>query len=201
MSPCYDCEFNDRAQPCRSGGEAYDFDRMAEAYRGYWTARLADAEPDPSDEWISDCVSHLERNDGPAALLFIVFALERVRSAEMLAVHAAGPLENVLDHCGPEIIEAVEGLARRSPKFRLMLSGVWGRNRIAPEIWERICVTVATGPVFCDDFRTPGHRSGLSQASDAAIAALLETSVIADLGGRDAMIAFINGAFRTGTAV
>ncbi len=131
-------------------------------------------------------------------MLFIVFARERIRSAEMLAVHAAGPLENVLDCCGSEIIEAVGGLARPSPQFRLMLSGIWGWNRIAPEIRERICKAVAAGPVFSDDFRTPGQQSGHPQAPDMVIAALLETSVIDDLGGRAAVITFADRAIRAG---
>lgn len=159
-------------------------------------ARLAAREPAPSDEWISECVSDLERNNGAAALLFIVFARERIHSAEMLAVYAAGPLENVRGCCGSEIIEAAGGLARPRPKFRLMHSGIWGRNRIAPEIRERICIAVAAGSVFSDDFRTPGHQSGRPQASDAIIAAPLETSVVDDLGGRAAVITFADRAIR-----
>ena len=211
MPSCYDYMFNGLSRPCRNGqavhdrhaipDTAYDVGRMAGTYLRCRAARLAAREPGPSDEWISECVSHLERNNGAAALLFTVFARERIRSAEMLAVHTAGPLENVLDCCGSEIIEAVEGLAHLSPKFRLMLSGIWGRNRIAPEIRERICKAVAAGPVFSDDFRTPGHQSGRPQASDALIAAPLETCVTDDLGSRDAVIAFADRAIRAACAL
>lgn len=181
---CYDCQFNALGTPCRDRSGRRDYEFMADVYIRYWNARMQEEAPAGAEDWIGDCVFELERNDPRGALVFIVFALERVRSAQMLAVHAAGPMENVLANFGPEIIDAVEDMARRSAKFRLLLSGVWGANRIKAEIWRRICAAVATGPVFCEDFRTPGHQSGVQQASDAEIGSLLATSVIADLGGR-----------------
>ena len=188
---CYDCQFNALGRPCRDGSGRRDFDAMADAYIRYWNARMQEEAPAAAEDWISDCVFELERSDPRGTLVFIVFALERVRSAQMLAVHAAGPLENVLAGFGPEIIETLEDMARRSAKFRLLLSGMWGANRIKPEIWRRICAAVAAGPVFCEDFHTPGHQNGLQQASDAEIGALLATSVIADLGGRASVEALV----------
>lgn len=188
---CYDCEFNGLGRPCRGRADMRDFALMAETYLRYWAARLNGGEPERRDAWIGDCLHHLEHHDPAAALRFIVHALDRIRSAEMLAVHAAGPMENVLARFGTEVIGAIERLALASPKFRLLLSGIWGRNRIDPAVWTRIVAAVAPGPVFCDDFRTPGHASGRNQASSEAIGALLDASAVADLGGEAALDALI----------
>lgn len=191
-SLCYDCEFNDRKTPCRQPSGAYDYDAMADAYIRYWNARLRE-QTDEGAEWIADCLFEIEREEPRAALAFIVVALDRIETAEQLAVHAAGPMETVLAHCGPQIIDAVEALAARSPKFRLLLSGIWGRNRIDADVWSRVAAAVARGPAFCDDPRTVSHASASRRASDATIARLLQTSAVDDLGGRAAVLALTGG--------
>lgn len=181
---CYWCEYDDRGDPCRIDG-VRDHDRMAATYSAYWERRIVD-EPDQDNDWVNECVSELEREAPASALWFILLALDQVKSSQVLAVLAAGPMENVLCHGGPDIIDAVEKIARKSPKFRLLLSGSWGRNRMDGEVWRRASAAAAKGPRFCDDPRTLGHGGAGREASENEIESLLATSAVADLGGRAA---------------
>lgn len=181
---CYWCEYDERGDPCLTGG-VRDYERMAQAYIAYWERNMS-GEPDEDGVWICECVSELEREAPRAALWFLLLALDRVTSARVLAVLAAGPMENALCYGGLDIIAAVEALAGGSPKFRLLVSGCWGRNRMDEEVWRRASAAVAEGPRFCDDPRTIGHGGAGREASESEIGRLLTTSAIDDLGGKDA---------------
>lgn len=50
---------------------------------------------------------------------------------------AAGPLEDLMNSNGKEFIERVVDKARRSPRFNLLLGGVW-QSGIEPEVWKKI---------------------------------------------------------------
>jgi hypothetical protein len=58
-------------------------------------------------------------------------------SSNLLAVLAAGPLENLLVENGNVVVEQVEELARRSPEFRHLLNGVWD-STIHPEVLSKL---------------------------------------------------------------
>ena len=55
----------------------------------------------------------------------------------MIAVLAAGPLEDLLAKRGEDFIDRVEELARKDPKFNDLLGGVW-RNTMTDEVWQRV---------------------------------------------------------------
>lgn len=156
---------------------------MAEEYNFRWMARVAGNDSDDPDDWINDCLFELEYNDPSGCLYFIVTTLDKVTSLEVFAVLAAGPMENVLDNFGSDVIEAVERLAKRSTKFRLLLSGIWGGSRIDPDVWTRVKAAVAKGPLFSDDPRNPGDPSKAHTVTNEEGLAILATSVIADIGG------------------
>src|SRR5579864_5533744 len=59
-------------------------------------------------------------------------------SDEMLANIAAGPVEDILAKHGPKFIDRVETVARQEPIFKKMLGAVWGRNRMADDVWARL---------------------------------------------------------------
>ena len=52
-------------------------------------------------------------------------------------VLAAGPLEDLLVHHGPDFIDEVDTLARRSPEFRMLLNGVW-TSRVDKAVVDRL---------------------------------------------------------------
>jgi hypothetical protein len=64
--------------------------------------------------------------------------LEYMPDDKVMALLAAGPLEDVLARHGPAVIEEVETRARRLPRFRHLLGGVW-KNAMTDEVWDRVC--------------------------------------------------------------
>lgn len=68
---------------------------------------------------------------------FILETYKHDLSEDIMAVLAAGPLEDLLAKCGPEYIDRVEELARKDPRFNELLGGVW-RSTITDEIWQRL---------------------------------------------------------------
>jgi hypothetical protein len=70
----------------------------------------------------------------------ITKVLDRIDAStpnRLLAVLAAGPLEDLLAVNGHVVVDQVEILARSSPKFRLLLNGVWDRS-IKPDVLSRL---------------------------------------------------------------
>jgi hypothetical protein len=54
----------------------------------------------------------------------------------VIAVLAAGPLEDLIEYCGKEVIEDIELQARRNPAFKHLLGGVWESG--TAEVWSRV---------------------------------------------------------------
>lgn len=79
--------------------------------------------------------------------------IDRAGSDEVLAYVAAGPLENLLKMCGPQVIDRVEQEANKSEKFLLALSGVWGLEPGTPVFERWYALMWKHG--FADGKRTP----------------------------------------------
>ena len=69
-----------------------------------------------------------------AAILQI---LQRELTAKQLSWLAAGPVETLLSHHGPEFIERVEREARQNSRFHHLLGGVW-RLGMTQDVWDRL---------------------------------------------------------------
>jgi hypothetical protein len=82
-------------------------------------------------------VSELARRDPQSTIALIRSVLSKTSDEEMLAVLAAGPLEDVLAKHGAEVIQEVERAAHEDHRFRELLFGVW-RNAIDAATWERV---------------------------------------------------------------
>jgi len=67
----------------------------------------------------------------------ILALVERSRSDKDLAWIGAGPIETLLQHRGPTVVERMEQQARRDQRFKAAVSGVW-RSSIAEEVWTKI---------------------------------------------------------------
>jgi len=80
---------------------------------------LVDSTTSPEDCWLA-----------------ILEILSRNPPQEVIQVLAAGALEDLINHHGPEFIERIELEARRNSAFRHLLGGVW-RNS-TPEVWARV---------------------------------------------------------------
>jgi hypothetical protein len=66
----------------------------------------------------------------------ILEVLKRDPGDKVLGVLAAGPLEDLIHYHGSQYIDRIEEEARRNPKFRHLLGGVWQSG--TPDIWIRI---------------------------------------------------------------
>jgi hypothetical protein len=87
--------------------------------------------------WVLNCVEDLCQDHRGLALDFVLEVLKRDPPREVIGVLAAGPLEDLLAANGPAVIDRVEVEARRDPKFRHLLGGVW-RNAMTDDIWARV---------------------------------------------------------------
>jgi len=67
-----------------------------------------------------------------------ILALISEAKPESLCYVAAGPLEDLLSHHGPTMIERIEALAASDPRFLSCLVGVWGHTRFEPAIYAQV---------------------------------------------------------------
>jgi hypothetical protein len=75
--------------------------------------------------------------DGDDLLRFVLAVTSKNPPDTVLAVLAAGPLEELIAYSGNEFIDRIEVEARSNPKFRHLLGGVWRHGTPGP-IWARI---------------------------------------------------------------
>lgn len=78
-------------------------------------------------------IDHKPAEDCWRAILEI---LKRAPPGEVLAVLAAGPLEDLINYHGPEFIDRIEVQARSDRAFRELLGGVWMSS--TAEVWARL---------------------------------------------------------------
>jgi hypothetical protein len=99
---------------------------------------------DPEVRVIGANACHLDRqlaHDDPQlcldAILEVLLRLDGASPRCLLCVLAVGPLEDLLAENGYVVIEQVETLATQSPRFRLLLTGLWD-SAIDTEILSRL---------------------------------------------------------------
>jgi hypothetical protein len=74
----------------------------------------------------------------------ILAVLKLNPSDKVIAVLAAGPLEDLIADHGPEVIDKIEKIARQNLKFKHLLGGAWESGK--PGAWER--VTACRGEIW-----------------------------------------------------
>lgn len=75
--------------------------------------------------WIWQCLEELVDRDPASALDCVVKCIAQCSDPHVLSCIAAGPLEDLIADHGPQVIGQIEELARRQPRFRYDLTGVW----------------------------------------------------------------------------
>jgi hypothetical protein len=168
---CLDCQYGGPgASLCRKADGTHTFEVLAAAYL---TDRdIEDAQLTDERHRAFDCVGEMVRAAPLNAVAFLVVACAACVAPSQLAMVAAGPLEDLLEEHGPVVIHELERIAKIDPRFRLMLSGTWGRERIAPDVWARLVAAVQPGPVMDADGRTPAAGMSdkcLSAQDEAAL--------------------------------
>lgn len=111
---------------------------LADAWITYWRHHAETGKfPDSDGSEAVDCVVRDDPDAGWAVILAILERVEPKPENPLFQVLAAGPLEDLLDHHGPAVVERVDTEARRSPAFRLLLGGVWPTT-IDRAVWSRL---------------------------------------------------------------
>jgi hypothetical protein len=77
-------------------------------------------------------------DDAEAGWDLVVKLVEAAPDDKILAAVAAGPLEDLIGNWSVTVIDRVETQARRDPKFRRCLTGVWLPSQVRPEFADRI---------------------------------------------------------------
>jgi len=162
---CLACEVERQEFPCRTAQGDYFMEKVAAALRDYY--RLA-ASSDRQDRtlrndvhaWAPECVAELILESPNLALDFILQALPLFETDEDVAVLAAGPMEDLLGYHSESLIDRIEAEAAENGRFRLLLSGVWGRNNVRIEVWRRLQKAIGNGPWLDGDPRRPQGSKG-----------------------------------------
>jgi hypothetical protein len=69
----------------------------------------------------------------------VVLALVTMADDESLGYIGAGPLEQLIRHFGPELVDRIEDCARQDPRFRFCLESVWlAEGDLPPAVQDRI---------------------------------------------------------------
>lgn len=95
--------------------------------------------PEHATNWwaVSEVIDWELDGEGDRLWQFILAIYKRDLPDKVIAVLAAGPLEDLLAKRGVAFIDRIEELARKDPKFNYLLGGVW-RNSMTDEVWQRI---------------------------------------------------------------
>jgi hypothetical protein len=116
--------------------DAKDVDRLAKAYLKY---TLAETEKEKEDIFNNE-VYEIDKiqYESPDDLWLIILRIYNITDdSRVLTLLSAGFLENLLAQFPYQSINWVEEQAKKDPRFKKLLHGVW-QNIMPDEIWERI---------------------------------------------------------------
>lgn len=100
--------------------------------------REEDAKAAAHGSWAHEAVDLLVRTEPEKAWSMILRLIELSPDDYVLARVAASPLEDLLGLHAYAFIDRVETQARKDPKFRRCLSGVWGWSSIPEDVQVRM---------------------------------------------------------------
>jgi hypothetical protein len=136
-----DKSFTNELERALARPDAEELIRQIDAYIEYFD-RGAGEWP---DEIADDLSEVLESSGDPdKALAYVMIAAARTDDAKFLAFMAAGGLEDALADPGDEFLERIVAEARKTPRFRWLLS-VPFRVAISKEAWDAISNFRLTG--------------------------------------------------------
>jgi hypothetical protein len=101
----------------------------------FWEKRESDKKI--LDEYLDEMLSPAYECDPEILWLFVQNTYKRDLPERLVAILAAGPVEELLAYHGAQFIDRIEQEARRNTDFMHLLGGVW-RNAITKEVWGRI---------------------------------------------------------------
>lgn len=134
-----------------------DIDELRKSVEVYhkWSQRLHEGNGS-DDDWPDGLDFWFCWDDPDRSLALIMLASATYDDEKFLGVVAAGLLESTLcrhdstDVCTDEIVERVTLEARKTPRIRWMLSGVWTNDTMRPDHVEDIKQAVGTSDLNKD---------------------------------------------------
>lgn len=107
-----------------------------------WIAHQEATKEDDDAEihWTDEHLIDLSISEGGDVELwrFVRNTYKREMTDAVLAILAAGPLEDILAKNGEAYIKQIELLAKNDEKFKKLLGGVW-QNAMSDQLWARVC--------------------------------------------------------------
>jgi len=117
--------------------------QQVDAYANYFARGAGDWPDDNADDFEEIVGCH--HRDPEKALAYVVIAASRSNDAEFLGYVGCGPLEDILRDPSAELLGRVVAEARKSARFRWLLSHPF-KVAIAARAWEAIKGLRTTGP-------------------------------------------------------
>jgi len=123
----------------RAWAKRFSSERTRVLIPGAADAQLKAAQQiDAETVWAFDSLDDLVTKDPAHAWAIVLQILDLAEKDEdVLSNLAAGPLESLLVRHGRTAIKWIEDEARRSPKFKDLLAGVW-QSGVNELIWQRV---------------------------------------------------------------
>jgi hypothetical protein len=112
---------------------------MADLVCGWLAQHPAPPRSRDEDMWAFEAIYDLIIGRPDLVLRFVDAVMDAGPSPLQEGALAAGPLEDLLGSHGEAMIDDIELKARREPRFRRLLTGVW-QNAMSDAIWERVQV-------------------------------------------------------------
>ncbi|MEG3148050.1 hypothetical protein U1839_25660 [Sphingomonas sp. RT2P30] len=117
--------------------------RQIDAYASYHAQGAGDWPDDDADDFLEVVTCHHE--DPEKALAYVILGASRSDDAGFLGLLGCGPLEDVLRDPSPELLGRVVAEARKSARFRWLLSNPF-KVAVTEQAWEAIAPFRITGP-------------------------------------------------------
>jgi hypothetical protein len=157
LDPCIGCRDLESGPRCIGSDGYRDYHALAAAYlKSPVVDKNAPAIPHRD---AFDCVFSMTSESAEDALAFVFVALEHAVTAKQEAYLAAGALEHLLKRHGALVIDRVLGAAKRDPKFRRCLAGVWGHSGMDKSVRARIDEILAPPKILQKPPRKNSKRS------------------------------------------
>lgn len=109
-----------------------------------WIEYHANPKEKTEEFWAWEQVDDAVWNNPEEGWSLILALIKEAPNNSILANVAAGPLEDlIVRHC-EQFIDRIEEQARKDPKFRLCLTGVWCEGDIPESLYNRIQLYTST---------------------------------------------------------
>jgi hypothetical protein len=135
--------YSDELQRALARSDADKMVRQLDAYGRYFDQGAGDWPDDDANDFTDIVTCH--HDDPEKALAYVVIAASRSDDPRFLGYLACGPLEDVLRDPSPELLERIVAEARKSARFRWLLSHPF-QVAVADRAWDAIEKFRITGP-------------------------------------------------------